>query len=235
MQQFSGQYHRCNPGVFSCEDTAYILAFSVIMLNTDAHNPSIKKERKMTLEQFLSNNRGIDQGKDLPVKMMTELYNQIKSNEIKLDPEGSHHGEARTFLALDKEGWLKKKGKKGTQKRWFVLMNNCLYYFVVAEDMQKELPRCIFPLEHVQIIEVADKQNCTFAITPTNSPILKSCKRLSDGSLVAGTLKELVLVATSPQERAEWISDLRKRVAVNPLGEIIQRKKEAMRFAAKEI
>ena len=36
-------------------DTAYILAFSTIMLNTDAHNPNVVK--KMSKQQFISNNR----------------------------------------------------------------------------------------------------------------------------------------------------------------------------------
>lgn len=43
-----------------------VLAYSTIMLNTDAHNPNVKANRKMTKKQFVSNNRGIDGGKDLP-------------------------------------------------------------------------------------------------------------------------------------------------------------------------
>ena len=35
----------------------FVLAYSTIMLNTDLHNPQVK--RKMTLEQFVSNNRGL--------------------------------------------------------------------------------------------------------------------------------------------------------------------------------
>jgi Sec7-like guanine-nucleotide exchange factor len=37
-------------------DVAYVLAYSVIMLNTDAHNPNVK--RRMTLPEFIKNNRG---------------------------------------------------------------------------------------------------------------------------------------------------------------------------------
>ena len=33
---------RQNPSVFPSADTAFILAFSIIMLNTDLHNPAIK-------------------------------------------------------------------------------------------------------------------------------------------------------------------------------------------------
>jgi Sec7-like guanine-nucleotide exchange factor len=38
-------------------DLAFVLTYSCIQLNTDAHNPSIKKSQKMTLEGFLKNNR----------------------------------------------------------------------------------------------------------------------------------------------------------------------------------
>jgi Sec7-like guanine-nucleotide exchange factor len=47
-------------------DVIEVLSFSTIMLNTDAHNPSIKREKRMTKEQFVSNNRGIDNGGNLP-------------------------------------------------------------------------------------------------------------------------------------------------------------------------
>ena len=43
----------------------FLLTFSVILLNSDAHNTNIRKENKMTLDEFLRNNRGIDKGKDL--------------------------------------------------------------------------------------------------------------------------------------------------------------------------
>ncbi len=42
---------------FSAPDVIEVLTFSLIMLHTDAHNPSVKKERKMTMQQFVSNNR----------------------------------------------------------------------------------------------------------------------------------------------------------------------------------
>lgn len=41
-----------------------MLAFSIIMLNTSLHNPSVKN--KPDIEQFVSMNRGINDGGDLP-------------------------------------------------------------------------------------------------------------------------------------------------------------------------
>ncbi len=63
LEKFAQQYCEKNPSVFASADTAFILAFSIIMLNTDAHNSQVK--RKMTKDAFLKNNRGIDGGKDL--------------------------------------------------------------------------------------------------------------------------------------------------------------------------
>ncbi|KAK9733490.1 hypothetical protein RND81_04G071100 [Saponaria officinalis] len=59
-----------------------VLAYSVILLNTDAHNPMVKN--KMSAEDFIRNNRGINDGKDLPEEYMRSLYEQITKNEIKL-------------------------------------------------------------------------------------------------------------------------------------------------------
>lgn len=66
VEVFSQIYYKENPGVFSSCDVAMVLSYSLIMLNTDAHNDQIKADRKMKLDEFVSNNRGIDDGKDLP-------------------------------------------------------------------------------------------------------------------------------------------------------------------------
>ena len=55
MLEFASQYHINNPGRFSSADTAYVLAYSVIMLNSDQHNPQVKN--RMTKEEFFRNNR----------------------------------------------------------------------------------------------------------------------------------------------------------------------------------
>ncbi|GAB2271567.1 Brefeldin A-inhibited guanine nucleotide-exchange protein 2 [Dionaea muscipula] len=82
MEKFAERYWKCNPKAFSSADTAYVLAYSVILLNTDSHNPMVKK--KMSAEDFIKNNRGIDDGKDLPEEYMKSLYERITRNEIKM-------------------------------------------------------------------------------------------------------------------------------------------------------
>lgn len=51
----------CNPDVvqqFHNPDTIFILAFAIILLNTDMYSPNVKPERKMKLEDFVKNLRG---------------------------------------------------------------------------------------------------------------------------------------------------------------------------------
>ncbi|XP_022968924.1 brefeldin A-inhibited guanine nucleotide-exchange protein 1 [Cucurbita maxima] len=87
MEKFAERYCKCNPGSFTSADTAYVLAYSVIMLNTDAHNNTVKE--KMTKADFIRNNRGIDDGKDLPDEYLGTLYDQIVRNEIKMNSDSS--------------------------------------------------------------------------------------------------------------------------------------------------
>ncbi|VFQ91596.1 unnamed protein product [Cuscuta campestris] len=42
MEKFAERYCKCNPNSFTSAETAYVLAYSVIMLNTDAHNSMVK-------------------------------------------------------------------------------------------------------------------------------------------------------------------------------------------------
>jgi guanine nucleotide-exchange factor len=41
METFARRFCACNPGTFTHTDQAYVLAFAVVMLNTDAHNPKV--------------------------------------------------------------------------------------------------------------------------------------------------------------------------------------------------
>ncbi|CAD6338994.1 unnamed protein product [Miscanthus lutarioriparius] len=87
MEKFAQCYCKCNPNAFTSADTAYVLAYSVILLNTDAHNPTVKN--KMSKADFMRNNRGIDDGKDLPEDYLSTLYDQIVNNEIKMTVDSS--------------------------------------------------------------------------------------------------------------------------------------------------
>jgi len=84
LEQFGLKFHNDNPGLFSCADTVYVLAYSALMLHTDAHHPNITKH--MTLDEFIRNNLGIDGGKDLPYDFITALYKGITKEKIFVAP-----------------------------------------------------------------------------------------------------------------------------------------------------
>lgn len=93
------------------------------MLNTDAHSNQIKN--KMTKQQFIHNNRTINNEGPLPQDFMEELYDKIVHEEIKMETDG------QVFMNAEKKGWMTKQGGriKTWKRRWFILSDNVLYYF----------------------------------------------------------------------------------------------------------
>ncbi len=86
MLKFAERYITGNPNAFANADTAYVLAYSVIMLNTDQHSSKMKG-RRMSKEDFIKNNRGINDNADLPEGYLGGIYDEIASNEIVLSTE----------------------------------------------------------------------------------------------------------------------------------------------------
>ncbi|XP_037397512.1 IQ motif and SEC7 domain-containing protein 1-like isoform X1 [Pygocentrus nattereri] len=90
IEAFSQRYCICNPGVvrqFRNPDTIFILAFAIILLNTDMYSPNVKPERKMKLEDFVKNLRGVDDGEDIPREMLIGIYERIRQKELKTNED----------------------------------------------------------------------------------------------------------------------------------------------------
>ena len=89
----------CKLNLFSedpkrASDAAYLLSFSIIMLNTDLHNANIREDRKMSLDDFVKNNtdygRDItDKGKEFPRDFLETIYISIKEEQIRTEGEGA--------------------------------------------------------------------------------------------------------------------------------------------------
>eukprot|EP00898_Chlorokybus_atmophyticus_P005745 jgi/Chlat1/6171/Chrsp41S05714 len=86
MEKFAEQFCKDNPEVFKSADAAYTLAYSAIILNTDAHNPLITD--RMNKADFVRMNSG-EGGTDseVPKEMLEDLYDRIVSEEIKMKDE----------------------------------------------------------------------------------------------------------------------------------------------------
>ena len=68
MEVFSHRYCVCNPDMaakLNSTDSVFIMAFAIILLNTDLHTPNLKPEKRMKPEDFVRNLRGIDDGSDV--------------------------------------------------------------------------------------------------------------------------------------------------------------------------
>ena len=141
LEAFAEAFFEANEGTagFSSASTAHILAFSVIMLNVDSHNPNIAKKNKMTKEQFIRNNRGIDDGKDLPKETLEAIFDDITKNEILTTVDRDDDGNL--FSNPGKEGWMDKMGGHvgagllgQWRSRYFILSGGLLYYFKEQND-----------------------------------------------------------------------------------------------------
>jgi len=86
MLKFAERYITGNPNAYANADTAYVLSYSVIMLNVDQHSKKMKGAR-MTPEDFIKNNRGINDNADLPEDYLRGIYEDISHNEIVLNTE----------------------------------------------------------------------------------------------------------------------------------------------------
>lgn len=100
MEVFAARYTDQNPTTFPTADAAFILAFSIIMLNTDLHNPAIKEDRKMTIKSFQRMNSGVCDGGDFPDEMLADIFNRIKNNPISLKEDD----DARESAGMSKTG-----------------------------------------------------------------------------------------------------------------------------------
>ncbi|XP_071450488.1 IQ motif and SEC7 domain-containing protein 1-like isoform X2 [Hetaerina americana] len=91
MEVYGQRYCQCNQDVvgrFRSPDTVFVLAFAIIMLNTDLHTPNLKPDRRMKVDDFVRNLRGIDDGGDIERDMLVGIYERVKASEFK--PSSDH-------------------------------------------------------------------------------------------------------------------------------------------------
>jgi hypothetical protein len=73
---------------FRDQDTVFLIAFAIIMLNTDLHKSnghssnSRKQRKRMTKQEFLNNLRGVDNNADIPLDYLAEVYDSIEAHPI---------------------------------------------------------------------------------------------------------------------------------------------------------
>lgn len=102
VENFAERYAECQESYTPKEDedfikpnkdSVFILSYSIILLNTDLHNPQVKKQ--MTLEAYMKNLKGTFNNGNYPEWYLSKIYSSIKEKEIIMPEE--HHGTDKWF------------------------------------------------------------------------------------------------------------------------------------------
>lgn len=140
-------------------DSAFVLSYAVIMLNTDLHNPQVKSH--MTIDQFKKNLRKTNGGADFAPEYLESIYYAIKHREIIIPEE---HDNEESFEHAWKDILLKSQ-HAGTLKScdtnmydmdlfestWRPIVTMLSYVFATATD-DTVISRVITAFEHVSSV-----------------------------------------------------------------------------------
>uniref|UniRef100_A0AAQ4NYY4 IQ motif and Sec7 domain ArfGEF 1 n=1 Tax=Gasterosteus aculeatus aculeatus TaxID=481459 RepID=A0AAQ4NYY4_GASAC len=229
IEAFSQRYCICNPTVvrqFRNPDTIFILAFAIILLNTDMYSPNVKPERKMKMEDFIKNLRGVDDGEDIPRETLVGIYERIRKRELKTNedhvsqvqkveklivgkkPIGSLHHGLGCVLSLPHRRLVcycrlfevpdpNKLQKLGLHQREIFLFNDLL---VVKKNSVTYSFRQSFSLYGMQVI-MFENQYYPNGIRLTSA-------------IPGADIKVLInFNAPNPQDRKKFTDDLRESIA----------------------
>lgn len=96
LQAFARAYFAANPDTkaLPSEDAVYTLVFSIVLLNTDAHNPHLSRRFKMTKMDFVRNyqrlldddSSDLTHGSTVPDQYLSSCYDSFATNSIQWIP-----------------------------------------------------------------------------------------------------------------------------------------------------
>ncbi|OQS02740.1 brefeldin A-inhibited guanine nucleotide-exchange protein, partial [Thraustotheca clavata] len=221
MEKFAERYCFHNPGVFTSADTAFILSFSIIMLQTDLHNPSIVEEKKMKKQQFLSNNRGINNGEDLPGEFLGGIYDRIKETPIslkedleaqkKLQPTSGSvqstdkqrreaYGKEREAMVKQSEAIFKRRNPSTTPRVGSAKTPTAASFQFITEQTEISYVRPMFEIVWAPLLACC-------------SVIFETCDQMSAITLCLDSFKHAIHLSARlnmPSERDAFVSILSK-------------------------
>ncbi|XP_074536987.1 IQ motif and SEC7 domain-containing protein 1-like isoform X2 [Halichoeres trimaculatus] len=225
VEAFSQRYCVCNPVLirqFQNPDTIFILAFAIILLNTDMYSPNVKPERKMKLEDFIKNLRGVDNGQDIPRDLLVAIYGRIQKWELRTNDDHVSQVQAVERMVVGKKPVLSlphrrlvcccqlfevpdpnRAQRSGIHQREVFLFNDLL---MVTKIFQKKKTSVTYSFR--QSFPLLDMQVHTFQNTYYPHGI-----RLTSAN--PGGERKVLIVFTAPsqQDRARFTSDLRESIA----------------------
>ncbi|KAI8881195.1 hypothetical protein K501DRAFT_253687 [Backusella circina FSU 941] len=80
MEDFAKRYFECNRGLVDNSDMVYAVAFSILLLHTDAHNKNVRQ--KMNKDTFIMRTKIIEGGENVPAEILDIMYDNIVMSEF---------------------------------------------------------------------------------------------------------------------------------------------------------
>ncbi|KAL5106913.1 hypothetical protein TcWFU_006121 [Taenia crassiceps] len=88
MESFAEQWYEANDAPFANVDAAFTLAYALLMLNTDQHNPNSRRQNiPMTCADFKRNLKGMNGGGEFDSELVEAVYKSIREREIVMPSE----------------------------------------------------------------------------------------------------------------------------------------------------
>jgi len=150
MEAFAARFCACNHDAYPSADAAYILAFAIVMLNTDAHNPLTDDALKMSREDFIAMATAAEATTELDPEAVAAIYDRVVTNEIKMhaaeptapSSDAATKTSSRTESSLAQAlnfaaPWRHRSTLKEASDATVELLKRTKALFKSVEDMQK--------------------------------------------------------------------------------------------------
>uniref|UniRef100_A0A3Q2YTD1 IQ motif and Sec7 domain ArfGEF 2 n=1 Tax=Hippocampus comes TaxID=109280 RepID=A0A3Q2YTD1_HIPCM len=216
------RYCVCNPVLvrqFQNPDTIFILAFAIILLNTDMYSPNVKAERKMKLEDFIKNLR-VDNGQDIPRDLLVGIYQRIEKWELRTNDDHVSQVQAVERVLVGKKPVLSLPHRR--------LVCCCQLYEVPDTNRPQRTglhQREVFLFNDLLVTKIFQKKKTSVTYSFRQSfPLVEMQVHMFQNSyphgirltsaVLGGERKVLIVfMAPSQQDRTRFVSDLRESVA----------------------
>ena len=200
VQTWARCYVMRNPKCGMDGDQAYILAFACVLLNSDLHNPVVK--RRMTVDEFIGNVRGAVPETAIPDAKLREIYAEIKEKPFQFKTENSD--ECFALSAPRVKGKLEKKSSRWSSKwttHFFVLTNSCIYYFKDGQEISEESPQGMVQLVSVTVTPI-ERDRIEIAAIDGDLQYVKFKHRKPE---IVKNVKSMQFRANSRKVRDKWL------------------------------